>query len=58
MVKKSNEKWLWFAGGFIIAYVLHGQIQGVVGQLKGAVGMRSRAYHVTPRAGSRWRNYY
>lgn len=53
MVKKGNEKWLWFAGGFVIAYVLHSQIAGLVAKARSTIGMRgSVAYHAkTPRLG-------
>jgi len=49
---KKNSNWYWLIGGMVIAYVLHGQIQGLVGQLKGAVGAN---YAGVPRAPSAYR---
>jgi hypothetical protein len=45
MVKKSNEKFMWFIGGAVIAFVLHNQISGLVDKVKGAVSSNRAAYY-------------
>lgn len=45
MVKKSNEKFLWLAGGIVVAYFLHGHIDSIVSKIKGAVSSNRVAYY-------------